>query len=172
MINKAIPQLFNNPKTIFMTVSARDILFDGVLINCTRSKDFAVNTVCDQLRAKPSGLEKLDDDYFKFSIFGVVSESLVNRRQKIITITLKSNRSQKNNTPDENKITVKRGMKDIKEVGQVVLYNDKPEMDYWSGPYCNQIKGTDTTIFPPFMDTSDVWSFGAEVCRYTELQTR
>jgi len=59
-------------------------------------------------------------------------------------------------------------MKDIQEVGQVVLYNGKPEMDFWSGPTCNQLKGTDTTVFPPYMSRTsppDVWGFGAELCR-------
>ncbi|XP_065212463.1 sensory neuron membrane protein 1 [Planococcus citri] len=142
MINKAIPQLFGNPKNIFMTTTAKEFLFEGVLINCTQSKEFAVNTVCDQIRAKPAGLEVIDNDYFKFSIFGT-----------------------KNNTPDENSLTVKRGIVDIQDVGKVVLYNGKPEMEFWSGPKCNEIKGTDTTIFPPFMDTKDVWNFGAEICR-------
>lgn len=74
--------------------------------------------------------------------------------------------TQKNGTPDVNTITVKRGMKDIQEVGQVVLYNGKPEMDYWSGMPCNEIKGTDTTMFAPFLEASvDIWSFGAEICR-------
>lgn len=75
---------------------------------------------------------------------------------------------QVNNTVNENTITVKRGMKNIQEVGQVVLYNGKPTMEYWNGEYCNQIKGTDTTIFPPFMDPppEEVWNFGAEICRY------
>lgn len=59
-------------------------------------------------------------------------------------------------------------MNDIQEVGKVVLYNGKPKIDYWPGDPCNEIKGTDTTIFPPFMDREhppDVWAFGAEVCR-------
>lgn len=72
---------------------------------------------------------------------------------------------QKNATPDVNTITVKRGIKNIQEVGQVVMYNGKPQMEYWNGVPCNQIKGSDTTMFTPFMEPEDVWSFGAEVCR-------
>lgn len=73
---------------------------------------------------------------------------------------------QKNGTADPNTITVKRGVQNIQEVGQVVKFNDKTEMDYWDGMPCNQIKGSDTTMYPPFMEgTGDIWNFGAEICR-------
>lgn len=52
------------------------------------------------------------------------------------------------------------------------MYNGKTEMDYWNGLPCNEVKGSDTTMFPPFMDTEnpkDIWNFGAEVCRYSDL---
>ncbi len=74
---------------------------------------------------------------------------------------------QKNATPDANVLTVKRGMKDIQELGQVVALNGKPQMDFWNGMPCNEIKGTDTTIYPPFLKPhEDIYGFGVEICRY------
>lgn len=73
MVNKAIPHLFGDPKSIFFKTTAREILFDGVTVNCTKAKEFAANSICDQLRANPKGLLPVEDGTFKFSIFGLVS---------------------------------------------------------------------------------------------------
>ena len=72
LLSKAIKFLFNNPVTPFLTARARDILFDGVPINCT-SKDFATTAICTQIRANPAGLKPAGDDIFLFSFFGMVS---------------------------------------------------------------------------------------------------
>lgn len=64
-------------------------------------------------------------------------------------------------------MTVKRGLRDVQEVGQVIKFNGESEMNVWDGMPCNQIKGSDTTIYPPFMNGSDdIWSFSTEICRY------
>lgn len=73
MINKAIPHIFNNPSSIFLTTTARAFLFDGIPLNCTKAKEFAANAVCDQIRAKPDGMVARDDGIFLFSMFGAVS---------------------------------------------------------------------------------------------------
>lgn len=72
MVNKGIPHIFGNPKSIFLTATAKDILFDGVTVNCTKSKEFAANALCDQIRDKPDGLKAEDDGTFKFSMLGTV----------------------------------------------------------------------------------------------------
>lgn len=72
LLGKGIKFLFNNPTTPFVTAKVRDILFDGIPINCT-SKDFATAAICTMIRANPSGLKPLNDDIFLFSFFGMVS---------------------------------------------------------------------------------------------------
>lgn len=78
--------------------------------------------------------------------------------------------AQVNGTPYAETMTVKRGMQNVMDVGQVVMFDGKSKMDKYSGDPCNDIRGTDTTIFPPFMGRSDVWSFGAEICRCVSLE--
>lgn len=84
MVNKGIPHLFNDPKTIFFQTTAKKFLFDGVTVNCTKAKEFAANALCDQIRADPKGLKKMEDGTFKFSMFGMVSTYFsVNQRVQI-----------------------------------------------------------------------------------------
>lgn len=71
LLAKGIKFLFNNPTTPFLTAKARDILFDGVPINCT-SKDFATSAICSMIRMNPAGLKPDGDDIFLFSFFGMV----------------------------------------------------------------------------------------------------
>nr|ALV87596.1 sensory neuron membrane protein 1 [Drosicha corpulenta] len=140
--NKAHPHILGTKDSFLVTDTAMNILFDGLLVNCSKHKEFAANAVCGQLKANPKGLVKLDEDNFLFSFFGAV-----------------------NGTPYAETMTVKRGMQNVMDVGQVVMFDGKSKMDKYSGDPCNDIRGTDTTIFPPFMGRSDVWSFGAEICR-------
>lgn len=72
LVAKALGALFNNPETPFITTKARNILFDGITINCT-SNDFAPKAVCSQIKANPKGLVKQDENIYLFSLFGAVS---------------------------------------------------------------------------------------------------
>lgn len=74
LANKAIKSIWSNPTSIFITVKARDILFDGVIIHCGVS-DFAGKAICSNLRAEPS-LKILDENDLAFSLLGPVSKFL------------------------------------------------------------------------------------------------
>nr|AXU25116.1 sensory neuron membrane protein 1-1 [Cyrtorhinus lividipennis] len=142
MLAKALPPLLNNISTPFVTARAMDIMFDGIPINCS-SKEFGPKTVCTLINADPKGLVKKSPELFLFSFFG-----------------------PKNDTFEPGKFTVKRGINDPLEVGLVVKYNDKPEMSTWPTPECNKLTGTDSTIFPPFIqDSDDIVSFSPDLCR-------
>lgn len=59
-----------------------------------------------------------------------------------------------------------RGKKESSYVGKVAAFNDESEMDVWKGEECNQFVGTDSTIFPPYMNENDgVWAYEPAVCR-------
>ncbi len=46
-------------------------------------------------------------------------------------------------------------------------WNGKTKMDAWKGDKCNEMSGTDGSIFPPFANEGTVLSvFTPELCRY------
>ncbi|XP_026822399.1 sensory neuron membrane protein 1-like [Rhopalosiphum maidis] len=143
LVNKAIPYLYPDQTSAFMTATANDIMWNGLDINCT-SGEFAAVAICSQIRQNSASLHKISKDHFKFSLFGV-----------------------KNGTIESNRYTVKRGYKmSPLDVGQVVRFNDKHKMEVWPGDECNRIYGTDTTIFQPFITRdTNLASFSGDICR-------
>lgn len=72
---------------------------------------------------------------------------------------------QKNGT-ESLKMKVLRGTKDLKDVNRVIEYDEEDELDFWDGEECNAIRGTDGTVFPPYLNVgSDVWAFSPGICR-------
>ncbi|KAH1021496.1 hypothetical protein HUJ04_011014 [Dendroctonus ponderosae] len=63
LANKAI-------NSLFITVKAQDLLFDGVVIHCGVS-DFAGKAICTNLKAEPSLTHLVEDD-LGFSLMGPV----------------------------------------------------------------------------------------------------
>ena len=72
IITRAVPHIFGN-RSVFMTATAREILFDGVLIDC-KIKDVAAKAMCTLVKAQGKDLEKVGKTAFKFSFFGAVSD--------------------------------------------------------------------------------------------------
>jgi len=66
---------------------------------------------------------------------------------------------------------VKRGIENIKELGQVVEFKGQKKLNIWSGENCNKLVGSDSTIFPPFLTPADnVTAFTPEICRCVPTQ--
>ncbi|XP_052742295.1 uncharacterized protein LOC112057810 [Bicyclus anynana] len=142
MVGKAINGIFDNPPNVFVQVAALDILFRGIIINCART-EFAPKAVCTGM--KKEAAERLifePNNQYRFSFFGM-----------------------RNATVDKHVITVKRGMKNVMDVGKVVAIDGKMEQETWSGK-CNEFEGTDGTVFPPFLTEFDrLESFSGDLCR-------
>lgn len=72
---------------------------------------------------------------------------------------------QKNGTAGKQ-YRVKRGIKNVTDVGKVVEFEEKTKLDVWNGDHCNKLAGTDGTIFSPFIaEGQQMTSFSAELCR-------
>ncbi|KAM3961979.1 sensory neuron membrane protein 1-like [Aphomia sociella] len=142
MIGKAINAIFDNPPDMFLRIKVLDLLFRGMIINCART-EFAPKAVCTALKKEGAdGLIFEPNNQYRFSIFG-----------------------KRNATADAHVVTVKRGMRNVMDVGQVVAVDGNPQLDIWRDS-CNEYQGTDGTIFPPFLTTNDrLMSYSGDLCR-------
>jgi len=78
------------------------------------------------------------------------------------------NFSQKNNSND-GRYRVNRGISDNRALGRIEEWNGHSRLTTWAGGACNDINGTDSTIFPPFWTPEDnIYIFVSDVCRYCE----
>lgn len=75
-LDKAVPYLFPNITNMFITASAKEFMFDGVLVNCSYAVGPAM-PVCNGMRGKlPQTVVPVPDSKdFKFSFFKHVSFS-------------------------------------------------------------------------------------------------
>nr|WJJ63366.1 sensory neuron membrane protein 1a [Pachyrhinus yasumatsui] len=140
LANKAIKSIWSNPTSLFVTVKARELLFDGVVIHCG-VQDFAGKAICTQLKAEPS-LVHLNENDLAFSLLG-----------------------SKNGTPGKTFVAY-RGTKDYRDVGRIVTFDGQPKMNVWNSTKCDAIMGTDGTIFPPMLKLEEgLASFAPDLCR-------
>lgn len=70
-IAKAVDSIFHKPSSVFVTATAREILWTGLPVDCS-VKDFAGSAVCGIIREDDSGFIK-DGENYKFALFGPVS---------------------------------------------------------------------------------------------------
>ncbi|XP_014206753.1 sensory neuron membrane protein 1-like [Copidosoma floridanum] len=130
ILSKAVDSIFGNPESLFVRVKARDLLFDGLAINCNAT-DFAGSTVCREVQAsyKDFNMAKVGDTEYLFSIWG-----------------------SENGSDSSDRMRVARGVRRIEDVGKVVGLNGRANMSVWGVSQCDKIEGTDGSIFHPFFD--------------------
>ncbi|XP_066245553.1 sensory neuron membrane protein 1-like [Euwallacea similis] len=146
IVNKSIPQIFTNPKTIFLTTRVKDVLFNGVELNCS-SKEFGPNAICGQLKNQAPGLEIRQDNVFLFSILGPRNATLTTR------------------------LKVLRGISHYQDLGRLVEFNGKKSLNFWGSDQCNRYDGTDSWIFPPLMNVDEgLKSFSTDLCRNIKMK--
>lgn len=73
---KAIDSIYKKPTSIFVKATARELLFDGLPIDCTVT-DFAGSAVCALLKSQAKDLIPVGENMYKFSIFGHVSRNVM-----------------------------------------------------------------------------------------------
>lgn len=77
-------------------------------------------------------------------------------------------RSQVNGTENKARHRVKRGMKNIMDVGKVIEYNGKNNISVWDDETCDAFMGSDGTIFHPYFNKKgkdDLIAFSYGLCR-------
>ncbi|XP_063914720.1 sensory neuron membrane protein 1-like [Zophobas morio] len=137
-VNKALPIVFKEDYSIYLTTRVRDILFDGVRIDCN-VKDFSATALCSQFKGQPV-MKEIEKNVFYFSLFG----------------------SRNGTVPQQ--ITVYRGIKNGESLGEVVSIDNHTDLQIWPKGSCNKYRGTDGWIFPPFLkDNIDI--VAPDLCR-------
>lgn len=71
LVSKAANVIYRNPTSVFLTARVKDILWDGVVINCTVT-DFAAKAVCTQLKTEAKELKHIGDNDLSFALLGPV----------------------------------------------------------------------------------------------------
>ncbi|EAA07986.4 AGAP002451-PA [Anopheles gambiae str. PEST] len=140
LVKKGVNILFDPLESAFLKVRIMDLLFDGIYVDCS-SQDFAAKALCSGMDSEGAVMPH-NETHYKFSFFGM------------------------RNHTEAGRWVVYRGVKNIRDLGRVVSYNEETEMDIWDGDECNQYIGTDSTIFPPFLTAQDrLWAWSPEICR-------
>ncbi|KAL3265256.1 hypothetical protein HHI36_009470 [Cryptolaemus montrouzieri] len=146
ILAKAIKSIFREPKTMYLTDSVRNILFDGMKINCSVT-DFPGKAVCSQLKTQLPGVKEVEKGLYSFSLIG-------NR-----------------NATEGKRTTIKRGIKDSKDLGKLVDYDGMKQLNMYDSEECNKFQGTDGWIFPPFLTREEgLWAFSGELCRSVHVK--
>ncbi|XP_050300236.1 sensory neuron membrane protein 1-like [Anthonomus grandis grandis] len=143
IVNQSLEAIFNNPKTIFFTGRVKDLLFDGIDLNCT-SSGFAPKAICSQLKTQIPGIKYRQDNenIYLFSMLGPRNASH-NKRLKVL-----------------------RGISYSKELGRLIEVDGEKEVSFWSTSKCNSFDGTDGWIFPPLLAADEgLKSYSTDLCR-------
>lgn len=76
IFNEAIPHIFPSAPTAFITARVREVLFDGVLVNCSHPfTDYPAGPVCQGMRSRAPVTFRRDGKNYYFSLFNHVSDS-------------------------------------------------------------------------------------------------
>lgn len=134
LVKIATDLIFHSPQHMFYTGRAMDILFDGIPIDCS-SDEFQAQAVCSVFEAGDvKAVQPINDTHYTFSLLAA------------------------GNATDLGEVKVYRGYKNSPDMGQVLSFNGDEEMDMWADDECNQYRGTDSTIFAPYMNKNDgIW---------------
>ncbi|KAE8737287.1 hypothetical protein FOCC_FOCC017252, partial [Frankliniella occidentalis] len=144
IFNDAVSLLFQKTKSIFLTTSVGELLFDGVFVNCSYpANSFPAGAVCEGLRARAPASYRREGSDFYFSMFGHL-----------------------NGTSNE-RMRVSRGEVDPRSVGKITAVRGNATLSNWRpGSPCNLVNGTDGTVFGPFLhDVTVLPIYTAASCR-------
>ncbi|XP_036672331.1 sensory neuron membrane protein 2 isoform X2 [Drosophila suzukii] len=151
-LNANLKAVFNDPRSMFVSTSVREYLFDGVRF-CINPQGIA-KAICNQIKESGSKtIREQSDGSLAFSFFG-----------------------HKNGSGHEV-YEVHTGKGDPMRVLEIQKLDDSHNLQVWLNAsaegetsVCNQINGTDASAYPPFRQRGDsMYIFSADICRSVEL---
>lgn len=71
LVSKAINIIFHHPENAFAKVRVMDLLFDGILVDCS-SHEYAAKAICSAWTSEGQNVKKLNNTHVVFSFFGGV----------------------------------------------------------------------------------------------------
>lgn len=154
-----LQRVFGDYATPVAEFRVGDILFDGVAI-CTNPTLVVAPLFCNAIRISSDRSENLQvqpDGSVLFSFF-----------------------AHKQGRPGRM-YKVNRGTIDVSNLGIIFTWDNSTRLHVWADEkdedgeeqksVCNKLNGTDTGIFPPFVDTSKpLFGFNTDICRSVELR--
>ncbi|XP_039229640.1 sensory neuron membrane protein 2 isoform X3 [Drosophila yakuba] len=151
-LNANLKAVFNDPRSMFVSTSVREYLFDGVRF-CINPQGIA-KAICNQIKESGSKtIREQSDGSLAFSFFG-----------------------HKNGSGHEV-YEVHTGKGDPMRVLEIQKLDDSHNLQVWLNAssegetsVCNQINGTDASAYPPFRQRGDsMYIFSADICRSVQL---
>ncbi|XP_034102036.1 sensory neuron membrane protein 1-like [Drosophila albomicans] len=139
-------ELIFQPRSAFITATLMQLFFDGIDVNCAHEEP-AAQAICQQFHAGAvPGAVPVNATHFKFSLMGA------------------------GNHTNAGSFKVARSRSKGTTVGRVLQFNGADQLQVWTetfnGSSCNRFRGTDGTIFAPFMRPQQgLWSYSPQLCR-------
>ncbi|XP_015834793.2 sensory neuron membrane protein 2 isoform X2 [Tribolium castaneum] len=123
---------------LFIKAKVRDILFDGIVINCSNESGL----VCLYLKTEQTEFLRPFGNDLKYAIFNHINVS----ENGPFKIQIRNNDNKR---------------------GHILAYQGRKTLNNWSLKHkCNEIKGSNLIIFPPSMSSTQViYTFFSEFCR-------
>ncbi|XP_065349051.1 sensory neuron membrane protein 2-like [Cloeon dipterum] len=146
----AYEDLFGDYASVFTKIKVRDLLFDGMMIKCKENhENIFWEVICGKMAENYKiGLltpfiryDEKNDNYFY---------SFLNHK----------------NGKTDGHFKVMTGKSDVSKLGQIVEWEHNSTLQFWSGDECNTIRGSDATIFPPFLnEETKINVYSTDLCR-------
>ncbi|CAB3365854.1 Hypothetical predicted protein [Cloeon dipterum] len=146
----AYEDLLGDFTSVFTKIKVRDLFFDGMMIKC---KDNHENIFWEIICGKMAENYKIG----LFKHFIRYDEKNDNYFYSFL--------NHKNGKTDGH-FKVLTGKSDVSKLGQIVEWEHNPTLQFWSGDECNTIRGSDATIFPPFLgEKSQIFVYSTDLCK-------
>ncbi|KAK9509767.1 hypothetical protein O3M35_007005 [Rhynocoris fuscipes] len=142
-LDRAMPFLFPNITTMFLTGTAKQFMFDGIFINCSYATGPAM-PVCNGLRGRlPATIVPIPNTKnFKFSFFKHKNDSAV------------------------GPFKIFGGNRDIYKLGEIIEFKSNHSLSMWpADTTCSDIRGSDSSVFPPITNLNqDLYIYIPDMC--------